>query len=279
MDGSRAQTLLRTVTHPAVWSLPVMVLLVIAAMPFNDGFYNFWVNYDAQGGVQQQEQIYATRIFRHTSGVLCGQLLALLAGVSLARRYAHAAALAIAVPLALLLAGVTIAVAYPLAQAREGIFLTTPPLDDPVLVRVLLCELGAYPLFAAAGVGLGALLGERLRRRRVRLPLAILLVLGWSVAVMTGLLQDDRFGAPTVLLWTVSPVAAGTAIALAGLSMDVWSAPPVLVGDWGRGASTALLVSTSAYALGLNLLAVLAERRRRGDGAPTGPGPASSRRA
>ncbi|WP_262287017.1 hypothetical protein [Micromonospora sp. MA102] len=244
----------RTVTHPAVWSLPAMALLVLAAMPLNDGFYDFWVNYDAQGDAQQYERIYTTRIFRHTSGFLCGQLLALLVGAALVRRNSQARALAVAVPLAVLLAGVSFAVAYPLARARTGSFLTTPPLDDPVLVRVLLCELAAYPLYAAAGVGLGALLG-RLRRRATRWPLVVLLLLGWFVATMTGLLQDDRFNAPPGLLWAVPPIAAGTAIALAGLSLDVWVGPAVLVGDWGRGASVALLVGAAAYALGLNLLA------------------------
>ncbi|WP_433281529.1 hypothetical protein [Micromonospora sp. CA-244673] len=263
MAGVDLPALRRTVTHPAVWSLPAVALLALVAMPFNDGFYNFWVNYDAQGGAQQHESLHATRIFRYTSGSLCGQVLALLAGAALARRNTQARALAVAVPLAALLAGATFAVAYPLARAREGSFWTTPPLDAPVLARVLLCELAAYPLYAAAGVGLGALLKGR--RPAVRWSLALLLLAGWAVTTMTGLLQDDQFNAPYVLLWAVPPIAAGTAIALAGLSMDVWVVPPVLVGDWGRGASAALLVSAAAYALGLNLLAGRAGRRPRRD--------------
>ncbi|GAA3729197.1 hypothetical protein GCM10022225_08250 [Plantactinospora mayteni] len=43
------------------------------------------------------------------------------------------------------------------------------------------------------------------------------------------------------MLWAVRPIEAGTAVALAGLSLDVWSDPPVLVGDWGHGAGIALL--------------------------------------
>ncbi|WBB50284.1 hypothetical protein O3597_07455 [Verrucosispora sp. WMMA2044] len=128
-------------------------------------------------------------------------------------------------------------------------------------MRVLLCEVAAYPLYAAAGVGLGALLGGRLRRPATRWPLMLLLLFGWFVTTMTGLLQDDQFAGPDALLWTVPPIAAGTAIALAGLSTDVWAVPPVTVGDWGRGASTALLVSAAAYALGLNLLACWTRRR------------------
>ncbi|MGW0433698.1 hypothetical protein ACWDV4_14315 [Micromonospora sp. NPDC003197] len=262
----------RTVTHPAVWSLPVMALLVLMAMPFNDGFYSFWVNYDAQGDAQQYEWIYTTRIFRYTSGILCGQLLALLAGIALARRHTQARALAVAIPLAVLLAGATFAVAYPHAQARESYltntYLNGTPLDDPVLVRLLLCELAAYPLCTAAGVGLGALLSKNPRRLVMPWMLVYLLQLGWFAATTTGLVHVDRFNVPSWLLWTVPPIAASTAIALAGLSMDVWASPPVLMGDWGHSASNALLVSTAAYALGLNLLAGLVGRRRRRQPAP-----------
>lgn len=164
-------------------------------------------------------------------------------------------------PLGVLLAGVTFAVGYPLARANEAGYPPTAPLDDPVLVRVLACELAAYPAYAAAGVGLGVLLGGPARgARRLILPL---LVAGWCVASLTELLQDDQFNAPHFLLWTVPPIAAGAAIALAGLSMDVWARPPVLTGDWGHSASVALLVSALAYALGLNLLGCLAGRQRR----------------
>jgi hypothetical protein len=265
MAGFRNPTLWRTAAHPAVWPVPVMVLTVLVMMPINERFYEFWVNYDSQGDAQQHEWYYATRIFRYTSGILYGQLLALLAGAALSCRYAQARALAAAIPLAVLLAGVTFAVAYPLARVREGTYFTTAPLDDPVLVRVLLSELAAYPLYAAAGVGLGTLIGGRLRRRAARWPLALipLFLLGWMVATMIGLVQNDQFNGPYALLWAVPAIAAGTAIALAGLSMDVWANPAVLVGDWGRGASTALLVSAGAYALGLNLLAGLVERHHR----------------
>ncbi|MEE6259220.1 hypothetical protein [Plantactinospora sonchi] len=269
-DGSGR--LRRTVTYPVVWSLPVMALLVLVAMPFNDQFYEFWVNYDAQGDAQQYERIYTSRIFRHTSGVLSGQLLALLAGAALARRHRQPVALAIGASLAVLLAVETFAIAYPLARAQEGVFLTTAPLDDPVLVRVLLCELAAYPLYAAVGVGLGTLLFGRLPRGPGRMLLRLLLLLSllvtWSVITMIGLSQDDRFNGPDWVLWVIPPLAAGTAVALAGLSLDVWRETAVLVGDWGYGASLALLVGTSAYAVGLNLIAwLLGRRRRRSDSA------------
>jgi hypothetical protein len=129
----------------AVWALPVMVLLVLLAIPFNDGFYEFWVNYDSQGDAQQREWIYATRIFMYTSGVLSGQLLALIAGVGLARRHGQKTALALAAPLGVLLAGVTFAVGYPLAQSLEGH--GPAPMDNYVNpTQVLLRELATHPL-------------------------------------------------------------------------------------------------------------------------------------
>jgi hypothetical protein len=128
--------------HPAVWSVPLMVLLVLAAWPFNEGFYEFWVNYDTAGAEQESESAHTERMFEYTSGVLCGQFLALLAGAAVARRHLQAAALAVAVPLGGLLAGLTFAVAYPLATAGDNAYLAryliNPPLNDPVLVRLTL---------------------------------------------------------------------------------------------------------------------------------------------
>lgn len=275
VTGPGLPPLRAALAHPAIWSVPVVALLAVLAMPVNEGFYESSVNYDPQGDAQQHEWNYATRIFRHTSGVLCGQFVALLAGAALARRHAQEWALAMAVPLGTLLAGVTFAVAYPLARSLDGAYFATAPLDDPVLVQVLLRELAAYPLCAAAGVGLGALLNARRTRDGWRGLLVPLLVVGWFVATLTGLLQDDRFNAPYWLLWAVPPIAAGAAIALAGLSMDVWTDPGVLVGDWGRAAGTALLVSAAAYAVGLNVFGALAGRRR---GRIRGETPAGSAR-
>jgi len=249
--------------HPAVvWALPATALLVVVSMPVNDGFYEYWVNFDPQGDAQQHEWHYATRIFRYTSGVLCGQLLAFVAGTVLAGRRRQVVALATAVPLAVVMAAVTVAVAYPLARSGEGGYFTTGALDDPVLVRVLAVELAAFPLYAAAGVGFGAVV-DRVPRR-ARWALAVVLGLGWCLATLTGLLQDDRFGAPVWLLWTVPPVAAGTAVALAGLSVDVWADQARLVGDQGRSAGIALVASAMVYAVVLNVAGGLLRRRRPG---------------
>jgi hypothetical protein len=263
-----------------------MALLVFVAMGFNDGtigftddgvrvaddVYQLWIlGGEPEGDAEFQEWRYTLRIFRYTSGVLCGQLLALLVGVALARRYGQVAALKRAVPLALVLAGVAVAVAYPLAHVREtGLYFTgndsrfpAGPFHDPVLVRVLLCQLAAYPLYAATGVGFGSLLGRGGIARVVRWLLVPGLLVGWSVATLTGVMQNDRFDGPGWLLWTVPPVAAGAALALAGTSVDVFPEPAVVVGDWGRGASIALLVSAAGFALVFNLLAHLDSRRRQ----------------
>ncbi|WP_344937168.1 hypothetical protein, partial [Actinoplanes nipponensis] len=111
-----AATLRRALRHPAVWSPPAIALLVLAAMPFNDGFYEFWVNFDPHGDGQQQEWVHTRHLFRSTSGLLCGHLLAVVAGAALSRRHRQAGALARAVPLGALLAAVTVAVAFPLAR-------------------------------------------------------------------------------------------------------------------------------------------------------------------
>jgi hypothetical protein len=250
---------LRPAARIAAWSAGLAALAPILAMRFNIGFYEFWVNYDARGGAQQHELIATRHIFRHTSGVLCGQLLALLAGLALTRRFRHRTALALAVPLSLLLAAVVVAVGFPIADVLGRGYGHTTLLGDPSFQRVWLAELAAYPLVAAGWVALGRLLAGRL-------PVAVpVILLGWGAATLTGLLQDDRFAGPAWLLWTVPPVAAATAIALNGLSMDVWFDPPVLVGDWGHQASTALLISAAAWAAGLNLLAAMLARRRSMD--------------
>lgn len=87
---------MRLVRHPAVWSVPVMVLLVVALLPANDGFYEFWINYDAQGDSQPWERRYNGEVMRRTSGMLCGHLLAFVVGMLTVRRHRHAVAAAVA---------------------------------------------------------------------------------------------------------------------------------------------------------------------------------------
>jgi hypothetical protein len=239
----------RLALHPAVWCLPVMALLAWAAMSVNGGFYEFAVNYDPQGDAQQQEWQNYTRLFRYTSGMVVGQLLAVLVGVALSHWHRQVIALVLAIPLGALLALVSVGAAHPLAAMQQTGRFAASPYHDPVLLPVLLRELAAYPLVAVAGVGLGILL----RGRRV---LPAVLLLGWCVATLTGLFQTGTNHAWPWLLWTVPPVAAGTALALAGTSLNEESVPPVLLGDWGHRASIALLVGAAAWAVALNLLAL-----------------------
>ena len=148
-----------------------------------------------------------------------------------------------------------------MATSLETTRFAVPAVDNPILMRMLLHELAAFPLYAAAGVGLGILLARSKPARRHRGLLVAPFLLGWCVATLTGLVQDDEFDAWPWLLWAVPFVAAGTAIALSGLSADVWAVPPVEVGDWGWSAGITLLVSAEAYAVVLNLLGYLAARR------------------
>ena len=223
-----------------------LAVLVLISMPVNDRFYDFWVNYDPQGDAQVHEAWVTTRIYRYTSGVLCGQFLSLVAGYVLGGRRWWAAPAA-----AVLLAAVTVAVAIPLARSYGG--------DASVPLRLLVVELAAYPLCAAAGAGAGALL-HRGRLRRARDAVLVAAVALWWIAASVGLVQDDAPGIPPWLLWLLPPLAAGTAIAQAGLSINVNTDPPVLAGDWGAGASVALLGGLAIYA---GLAVLLAGRARR----------------
>lgn len=239
--------------HPLVWSVPLTVLLVVVLMPVNDGFYEMWINYDPQGAEQQWEWRYNRQVMRRTSGMLCGHVLAFVVGVLTARRHRQAVALAVAALSGTVLAAVTIAVAWPLA----GDLFRVPGAEvfrAPGVPYWAL--LTAYPLYALAGVGLGALLvGARISRLA-----GIAVILGWPAAGMAGLIQDDGLGFPSVLLWLVPPLAAATAIGMASLSRDVWVPSSVPPGDWGQEAAVALIGGLVAYAVMLNLIAL----RRRG---------------
>jgi hypothetical protein len=234
----------RLALHPAVWCLPLMALLAWAAMSVNGGFYEWAVNFDPQGDDQQQEWQDYTRLFRYTSGMLLGQLLALVVGAVLSRWHRQAVALALAIPLGALLAAVSVAAAHPLASLLQTSRYAVSPYHDPDLLPILLRELIAYPLLAVAGVGLGILL----KGRRI---LPALLLLGWCIAMLAGLLQTDRYAAWPWTLWTIPPMSAGTALALAGQSPSAW----------GHHPSLTLLVGTAAWAVILNLLALRKSRR------------------
>jgi hypothetical protein len=235
----------------AVLLVAAMIALVLISMPVNDRFYGLWVNYDPQGDAELHEAWATAAIYRYTAGVLCGQFLSLVAGFVLGRRRRWAG-LAAAGAAAAVLAAVTVAVAIPLARSYGG--------TQPVPVRLLAVELAAYPLWAAVGAGAGALL-TRARLRRGRDAVLVAAVSLWWIAALVGLVQDDAPGFPPWSLWLLPSLAAGTAIAQAGLSLDVYADPPVLAGDWGHAASIALVGGLTIYAGLAGLLVGRANRR------------------
>ncbi|MEV6305918.1 hypothetical protein AB0M02_41350 [Actinoplanes sp. NPDC051861] len=241
--------------HPLVWAVPVMVVLVLVARPFNDGFYEQFVNYDPQGDDQQREWNYTRYVFQHTSGVLLGQLLCLVIGVLLARRHGQRAALAIGMPLAGVLAAVTIAAGFVLTGKRD--------FDLPW--GVIVAELVAYPLFLAAGVGLGTL------THRTRVWAATVGGIVWMVVTVAGLMETGMY-LPAWLLTAVPQLAAAAALGGSVLSADEWDGGADQ-SDWGLTAAAALLIGVTAWAVLLNLLAWFRQRGRRNQSAVTGPCP------
>jgi hypothetical protein len=238
--------------HPASWAVPVMVLLVTFARPLNSMFYDIAVNYDPQGDAQLHEASRTTSIFRYTSGLLFGQLLALIVGVVLARRHRHAVAFAVAVPLGALLAAAAFVVWTLLDSVGSG-GSGYAPLGDPVVRSVLALELAAYPLFAVVGVGLGVLW----HGVAGHVGLTALVIAFWLVGTLIGLFQDDGGDAPHWLYWAMPPVGAATAITLTGMSGVDETAGTAAGGDWGREASRALVAGVMVYAVGVNTFVLL----------------------
>jgi hypothetical protein len=259
--------------HPVVWAVPLLALVATVAWVCNGSFYDTAVNSDPQGDFQLGEWRRTTAIFHHTTGLLYGQLVALIVGAALAARHRWAVALA----LAGLLSGALAATAFfagqllgPLGQADHGDYL---PMGDPVFVRMLVRELVAYPLYAFSGVGLGVLIRTWLVARAW--PLIVLVAPPWMIGTLVGLFQNGDGDAPHWLYWVAPPIAAATAVSLSALSMverfgPAATAEPVLLGDWGNEASIALLAGATVYAVVLNLLAVTVVPHRHDPGPLTG---------
>ena len=259
-----------------VWAVPLLVLVATVAWVCNGSSYDLTVNSDPQGEFQLDEWKRTTAIFHHTTGLLYGQLLALIVGAALAARHRWAVALALAGLMSAALAATAFFAGQllgPLGAANHGDYL---PMGDPVFVRMLVRELVAYPLYAFSGVGLGVLIRTWLVPR----PwfLIVLVVPLWMLGTLVGLFQDNGGDAPHWLYWVAPPIAAATAVSLSALSMSERFEPVlsegselVLSGDWGNEASIALLASATVYAVLLNLLAVTVVPQRR-DPEPT-PGP------
>jgi hypothetical protein len=254
-----------------------LVTFAIVAWPFNVGFYEFAVNQDPEGEDQLYEWQRTTLIFRHTTGVLCGQVVALITGAALVRRHRWPAALAIAALFAAALAVTAFVAGQLLGRVGESFDISYTPTDDPVFVRMLVRELAAYPLYALAGVGIGGLLRHRLHRR-ARLLVA-LVVPAWVVVTLVALTEDDAGNVAHWLYWAVPPIGAAAALAQSALSMDAdVGIDLVLRGDWGDHASMAMLIGAAGYALLLTMLAVLAGANR--DATPaSSPPPAPDRQS
>ncbi len=263
--------------HPelmrVLWAIPAMVLLVVALMSVNEGFYEQMINYDPQGDGQQWEWGYHRQVMRATSGVLVGHVLAFVTGMWLARRYPHRTALPSASGLGVVLALVAFGTAR---LVSGGPRLRSPGpagVEDPRYWALIL----AFPLFAAAGVGLGKLIGarpvesvqagsgEEQRRLTRKAAVVVLATLGWLVVTAAGLLEDDRLSLPAVLLWLLPPLAAATVIGMGALSLDVWDLNPAFTGDWGEAAAFALAGCLTAWAVLLNVAARSRTRSRRID--------------
>ncbi|MBO3737973.1 hypothetical protein [Actinoplanes flavus] len=240
--------------HPVVWAVPAGVLLALVLMPVNDGFYIGFVNYDPQGDEQQWEWRYVTEVMRRTSGVLAGHMLALVAGALIGRRHRLPVALGVAAATGMALGSAVMVTAWAAGGERlragtDGRVLWEPAvLESPPYWALLL----AFPLYALLGAGL-----SRLLPRRPGVVVTILLVAAWLVVTAAGLSQDDEGSIPVTLLWLVPPLAAATAIASAGRSLDVWPPYPTTpAGDWGEQAAIALAGGLTVY-----LVAVTAATR------------------
>jgi hypothetical protein len=250
----------------ALWAVPGTVLLVVVLMPVNDRFYETWINYDAQGDGQQWEWRYHREVMRRTSGYLCGHVLALFTGVWLARRHRFPVALAAASGIGAVMAAAAYLTARLLGGERLRVAAGGRVLWEPAAIGDVPqgALLAAFPLYGLLGAGLAVLLAGRVRRRAVRIGLVPALGSGWLVITMTGLLQDDRLGFPSWLLWVVPPLAAATAAGMAALSLDAWDMNPVLAGDWGTGAANALVIGLAAWTVVITAAAVA----RTGRGQP-----------
>jgi hypothetical protein len=95
VDPTAAPRRRRVLRHPAVWAVPLLTLVATVAWVCNGGFSDM-VNSDPEGDFQLDEWKRTTAIFHHTTGLLYGQLLALIVGAALAARHRWAVSLALA---------------------------------------------------------------------------------------------------------------------------------------------------------------------------------------
>jgi hypothetical protein len=272
----------------------------VVALLLND-YYRFGVNFDPQGENERFEEYYINGLFSYTSGVLLGHLSALLfgAGLVLADHSRHRIAAArvpdprTALPAKLVLAVVAgvgfalvnLVVTVPLvaafvdvppdpAQLRAaGVWFEPRLLQDSEVRFAMAVGYGAYPLFAALGVGLAALVGSLAR--------VVVFTVGWALVMVCGLPtmhSPPESAAVMVAVSLLLPPVGGHAslrwLALGGYDPGRYGIP-----DWyGEVSGLAFLAGVAGYATLAYLAgsAVLRRRaarpeRRSGSGIPGGP--------
>jgi hypothetical protein len=251
--------------HPLIAAGVAVALVAVAAvamLPLNLGYYEFWINYDPQTDDELYLRAKVTAFMVSTSGFFWGHLVALLLGARLAQRLGNVArAAATAVPAAVLLAVVNLVVAWQLSAAsrrslalageearRAGLAVTPDLLDDRGFQVVMGAELAAFPIAAFAGVGLGALLGCRLRW-----PIAVTAIIA-GVALPLGGIAAFANDEPAVLF---------ALLALVPPAADVPAVVRTAVGDHGGMFTTTMLIGGAAWAALLVAAGGLAQQRRR----------------
>jgi hypothetical protein len=252
--------------RPAGLTVAAATLVVTAALvmlPVNLGYYEFWYNADPQGEGQLFEWTKVTAYMTATTGVYWGQLWALLVGALFIRYTADVLrALLLAVPAALSIALVNLAVAWLLSdhsrqsmarrgdEALEAGLPVIPNLvDDPDFWGIAGAAVAAFALMAAAGVGLGALIGR----------LQGVLV----VAAVTALIATPLGGFTAAAAGTPPPGPLVTALALVPPSASLPSIVRTAVGAEGSTFTVALLAGAAGWAIVLVTAGWLAQRRRR----------------
>ncbi|MDW5323002.1 hypothetical protein [Plantactinospora sp. KLBMP9567] len=277
----------RVLVHsPVLWCGPVLlVAAAVLLMPVNAGYHDFWVNYDPQGDDQLLARYHTDGVQTATSGFLVGHLLALLLGAALVLAdYAPArlagpvpdprrvlpGKLTVAVGAGLLLALLNAAVSIPLAASGLG----TPPsrarveaaglsfdpdlLADSGVRLTIAVGLAMFPLLAAVGVGLGALVGTWSRL------FAVLVLWGLASIVVGGAVSLSAPRPPALvfgLLLAALPISGHVAIgwgALAGSPVGSGEVPT----GYPELAAVAALAGGLGYAsFGYRLGAALLRRR------------------
>jgi hypothetical protein len=241
--------------RPALVVVFVSVLLTAAGavllLDVNRGLYLDLIYFDPQTDDEKRAYGRTTAIMTATSGFAFGQLVALVMGAWLTQSFrAPLRALILAVPTGVVLAVIDLTIAWSASTHLEDVS------GEPAFRLAVGVGLIAFPLAAAAGVGLGAWSGRRLQVI-LMIVLPILVVLGY-VGTAIGAITDTSPAVMLVLLTAVPPAAVTVALAQVGVE------------GYGVEFAVAALVGCLAWPAVLLVGGWRAHRRRT-----TAPGPAS----